>query len=257
MIQPATERRIKEVTSLKRKKGRDSTGCYLIEGVRLLESALQSGVVISEVLVTESALNDSRLKNALRKSEVRLKQVSDRAMGKMSDTTTPSGVLAVLPFPEPTTECIACFSKTLVLDGVSDPGNVGTLIRTAAWFGVNAIVAGPGTADFFAPKIVRSTMGGMWSMVLEKVSHLPGFIATNVRAGVDVRVATMNGSPIQDWSPSSLSMIVIGSEAHGVSQEVQNAASGAVSIAGSTTNETVESLNAAIAGGILMSHWGR
>ena len=70
-----------------------------------------------------------------------------------------------------------------MLDGVSDPGNVGTLIRTAAWFGVNAIVAGPGTADFFAPKTVRSTMGGMWSMVLEKVSHLPGFIATNVRAG--------------------------------------------------------------------------
>ena len=165
------------------------------------------------------------------------------------------GVLALASMPTPTLKCIACMSKVLVLDGVQDPGNVGTLIRTAAWFGIEAVVAGPGTADYFAPKTVRATMGGLWDVILERVEHLSGFLATNVRAGVDVRVADMAGVSIEDWKPKGQSMIVIGSEAHGISEDVRTAALGAVTITGMDQSKAVESLNAGVAGSILMSHW--
>lgn len=255
MARIATERRVSEVTSLKRKKGRDLHGLYMLEGLRMVESALKAGVPLEDIYVTQSMLENRRLRVALTSSGADPIVVPENTMRKMSDTTTAPGVLAVAKMPEPTIACIACMSRTLVLDGIQDPGNVGTLIRTAAWFGVDCVVAGPGTADYYAPKTVRATMGGLWSMVLEKVDYLAGFVATVVRAGVDVRVADMHGESISDWRPSTNSMIVIGSEAHGVCEEVRSACSGVVSVPPQATGGSVESLNAAIAGGILMSHW--
>ena len=255
MIKTATERQIKMAASLKRKKGRDEHSSFQIEGVRLLESALQAGVQTEYVFVTESARSDSRLKRLLDQVTDKVRLVSEREMGKIADTTSPSGVVAVANMPTPTTECITCMQKVLVLDGVSDPGNVGTLIRTAAWFGVNAVVSGPGTADYYAPKTVRSSMGGLFSMIFEKVDNLPGFIATNMRAGVDVRIADMDGTPAGEWKPGEHSMVVIGSEAHGVSQEVRLASNGSICIPSGVKGSPVESLNAAVAGAILISHW--
>jgi len=250
-----SDRRIKEIVSLKRRKGRDEHDSYIIEGIRSVESAVDAGVPLLDVYYTDDVSAEARLLKAFRGSNVEGSVVSQRVMAKMSDTSSPSGVLAVARFPEPTLECIACMKKVLVLDGVQDPGNVGTLIRTAAWFGVEAVVSGPGTADFFAPKTVRSSMGGLWDVVLEHVTYLPGFIATIVRAGVDVRIADMHGPSVQEWKASTRSMIVIGSEAHGVSEAVRTAASGTISIPGADGKKAVESLNAAVAGSILMSQW--
>ncbi len=255
MTSGLTDRRIKEIVSLKRKKGREEQGSYIIEGLRSVESALLANVPFLELVATPDMASDQRLMKALQGRADALSIVSDRIMTKISDTSSPSGVLAVARMPEPTTKCISCMRRVLVLDGVQDPGNVGTLIRSAAWFGVEAVVSGPGTADFFAPKTVRACMGGLWDVVLEQVEYLPGFIATNVRAGVDVRVADMNGGSVKDWNPGAHSMIVIGSEAHGVSEEVRSACTGTVSIPGEDHSRAVESLNAAVAGSIIMSHW--
>ncbi|NQV73226.1 RNA methyltransferase, partial [bacterium] len=229
---PPTERHIKEIVSLKRKKGRDEHGMYLVEGLRSLESALLAGAPIQAVYLTPSQAEDRQTQQVLARAAMEWAVVPDKVMAKMSDTSSPSGVLALASMPTPTLKCIACMSKVLVLDGVQDPGNVGTLIRTAAWFGIEAVVAGPGTADYFAPKTVRATMGGLWDVVLERVEHLSGFVATNVRAGVDVRVADMAGVSIEEWKPAGPSMIVIGSEAHGISEDVRTAALGAVTIPG-------------------------
>jgi RNA methyltransferase, TrmH family len=250
-----TDRRIKEIVSMKRKKGRDELDSYIIEGLRSVESALGAGVPFVDLFMTADISEDERLRRALTGQNCPMTIVSDRVMGKLSDTSSPSGVLGVARMPEPTTKCISCMRRVLILDGVQDPGNVGTLIRSAAWFGIEAVVAGPGTADFFAPKTVRSCMGGLWDLVLEQVEYLPGFIATNVRAGVDVRIADMNGLSVREWKPSENSMIVIGSEANGVSEAVRAACSGTVSIPGDDHSRGVESLNAAVAGSILMSHW--
>jgi len=250
-----TERRIKEVVSMKRKKGRVEHQSYLVEGIRLVESALISGTPIVEIFATPDVIGDERLAKAMAKAGKSAVEVSNKIMAKMSDTSTPSGVLAVASVPNPTHACISCLSKVLVLDGVQDPGNVGALIRSAAWFGVEAVVAGPGTADYFAPKTVRASMGGMWDLILEQVDFLPGFIATNIRAGVDVQFADMTGLPVTKWSPAAHSMLVIGSEAHGVSEEVRSACAGSITIPGKDKARAVESLNAAVAGSILMSHW--
>ena len=228
---------------------------YLVEGLRSVESAILAGAPLVELFVTADQMEDLRVRQVVSRASVGYALVSDRVMAKMSDTSSPSGILALASMPQPTEACISCMKKVLVLDGVQDPGNVGTLIRTAAWFGIEAVVAGPGTADYFAPKTVRSTMGGLWDVVLERVDYLPGFIATNVRAGVDVRVADMAGTPIDEWHPQGPSMIVIGSEAHGASEEVRTASHGVVTIPGVDQSKAVESLNAGVAGSILMSHW--
>ena len=252
---PPTERHVKEIVSLKRKKGREEHGMYLVEGLRSLESALLAGAPIREIYLTPKQAEDRQTLQVLARASMEWAVVPEKVMAKMSDTSTPSGVLALASMPTPTLKCIACMSKVLVLDGVQDPGNVGTLIRTAAWFGIEAVVAGPGTADYFAPKTVRATMGGLWDVILERVEHLSGFLATNVRAVVDVRVADMAGVSIEDWKPKGPSMIVIGSEAHGISEDVRTAALGAVTIPGMDQSKAVESLNAGVAGSILMSHW--
>ncbi|MDA1028944.1 MAG: RNA methyltransferase [Bacteroidetes bacterium] len=250
-----TERRIKEIVSLKRKKGRDEHQSYIVEGLRSVESALLAEAPLFEILATADIMADIRLKKALKGQIGAITMISDRVMAKLSDTSSPSGILAVARLPEPTTLCISCMRRVLVLDGVQDPGNVGTLIRSAAWFGIEAVVSGPGTADFFAPKTVRATMGGLWDVVLEQVEYLPGFLTTNIRAGVDVRIADMNGVSIKEWKPGAHSMMVIGSEANGVSEEVRSLVKGTVSVPGEDQSRAVESLNAAVAGSIIMSHW--
>lgn len=240
---------------MKRKKGRVEQNAYIIEGLRLVESALTAGAPLLEIFATPDLIEDARLTRALGQAGKQAALVSNKVMAKMSDTSTPSGVLAVASLPPPTEKCISCLSKVLVLDAVQDPGNVGALIRSATWFGIEAVVAGPGTADFYAPKTVRASMGGMWDVILEQVDYLPGFIATNVRAGVEVKYADMAGMPVTKWAPSANTMLVIGSEAHGVSEDVRSVCSGLVTIPGNDQARAVESLNAAVAGSILMSHW--
>jgi len=252
---PASERRIKQVASLSRKKGRDQLNSFLIEGIRSLHSATVAGADIVDIFVEEGAMTGYRSEKLEESFVDRTYSVSARDMNKMADTTTSPGILAVAKIPEPKTDCILCYPKVLVLDGVQDPGNVGTLVRTAAWFGVDSVVAGPGTADFYAPKTVRSAMGGIWDLQLERVETLGGFLETCRRNDVDIRYADMQGTPVQDWEAPENSILIIGSEAHGVSEEVRSKADGAVSIAPAGSETAVESLNAAIAGGIIMSHW--
>ena len=133
---PPTERHVKEIVSLKRKKGREEHGMYLVEGLRSLESALLAGAPIREIYLTPKQAEDRQTLQVLARASMEWAVVPEKVMAKMSDTSTPSGVLALASMPTPTLKCIACMSKVLVLDGVQDTGNVGTLIRTAAWFGI-------------------------------------------------------------------------------------------------------------------------
>ena len=255
MLFPATERRIKEVVSLSRKKGRDQLNSYMIEGVRALEAAMDAGVELVDLFASKEALSDDRVENLLFRFTGRSHKVSEREMGRISDMITSPGILGVAHIPSESTDCLLCKGKILVLDGVQDPGNVGTLIRTAAWFGVEAVVGGLDTADFYAPKTVRAAMGGIWDVMLERVDFLEGFVGTCKRNGADIRYADMDGPAVRDWQPREHSILIIGSEAHGVSRGVRSMADGAVSIESGGANLAVQSLNAAVAGGILMSHW--
>lgn len=249
----ATARQLKETADLSRRKHREATGCFIVEGLRSVQSALDAGSDIVSVFVTpESGLPDDLARRLERQTT--LLEVSARDMAKLSDVTTPPGILAVVRKPV-AADGQAMDGRTLVLDGVQDPGNVGTLIRTAAWMGVNRVLIGPGTADPYAPKVIRASMGGIWDVELVSADDPAAWLAAARKQGASVWVADMEGTSADSWSPGTPSVLVIGNEAHGPSSAVKKACDGAVSIPKRGSQRGVESLNAAVAGAILMERW--
>ena len=248
-----TARQLKDAALLARRKGREATGQFLVEGWRSVMSAVDAGASIEHIFVSPSLVIPDDGARRLAACGTVL-EISDREMKKLSDVSTPPGILAVVRQPEARV-LDPWPARVLLLDGVQDPGNVGTLIRTAAWLGVDAVAFGPGTADPFAPKVVRSTMGGLWDVAMTRVDDLAAWLDSASRHRAQVWVTDMTGTSLGDWRPSTPSILVIGSEAHGVSDAVRRAATGTITIEGAAGPKAVESLNAAIAGAIVMSHW--
>ena len=248
-----TARQLKDAAALVRRKGRDMNGTFQVEGWRSVMAAIDAGASIDHVFIAPSLVlpegEASRLVGC-----GTIFEISDGEMKKLSDVSTPPGILAVVQQPK-LQELDPWPQRVLLLDGVQDPGNVGTLIRTAAWLGIDTVAIGPGTADPFAPKVVRSTMGGLWDLQMTRVDDLEGWLDGAVAHRAQVWVTDMVGTPLGNWHPSPPSVVVIGSEAHGVSDAVRRAATGTVTIKGAETRKAVESLNAAVAGAIIMSHW--
>lgn len=205
-----------------------------------------------EVAVTEAAAQDERVAAMLSQATAPVHQLRAADFAKLSDVQHAQGILAVVEMHDATVNALRDVQRVLALDGVQDPGNVGTLIRTAAWFGIGAILAGPGTADVYNPKVVRSAMGSLWDVRLARTRDLAGALRTLDRPSYG---ADLDGTPVATWTPASPSVLVMGSEAHGVSTAVRALLSETVVIPGAATRRGTESLNVAVAGGILMHAW--
>jgi TrmH family RNA methyltransferase len=193
-------------------------------------------------------------------------------LARLADVATSQGVLATVRTDRVDPGALPAYldrqgrraPRLLALDGVQDPGNVGTLVRTAAWFGADAVVAGPGTASLYGPKTVRAGMGGHWDLALSRAPDLAATLGHLRHLGWAVYGADMEGTPVRAWTPRRPSVLVLGSEAHGLSPAVQACLDEPVALprapsaepAGSETDGAgVESLNVAVAGGILLHAW--
>jgi len=248
-----TARQLKDAAALVRRKGRDMTGTFQVEGWRSVTAAMDAGASIDHVFIAPSFVIPEGEAGRLAGCGT-IFEISDGEMKKLSDVSTPPGILAVVRQPK-LQELDPWPQRVLLLDGVQDPGNVGTLIRTAAWLGIDTVAIGPGTADPFAPKVVRSTMGGLWDLQITRVDDLADWLVVADAHQAQVWVTDMAGTPLSNWHPSSPSVVVIGSEAHGVCDAVRRAATGTITIDGAKARKAVESLNAAVAGAIIMSRW--
>lgn len=247
--QRLTRNREKEIARLSQGKFRKADGQYLVEGVRLVESAFAGDATVVELVVTKDGAE--RIPDLLGRVPTFL--VDQFGMDRMADVKTAQGVLAVVTLPE-SGERRPQFPM-LVLDGVQDPGNVGALIRSAAWFGIAQIVTGPGTADPYSPKVVRASMGGLWDVEMVSVGDLPTFLKDIQNQGYPVSGADLEGKSVRNWNPPRDAVLVLGSEAHGLSPEVRGIIDTAVRIDGSDNRRAVESLNVGVAAGILLYHW--
>lgn len=250
-----SNRRSKEIASLAKKKYRERLGQFLIEGVRSVEAAVEANAPLVEIILTEAAQEDKRVQVLIQAAAVPVHVVSERDLEKLSDVQTSQGVLAVARTELIPEGRLPSCSTILALDGVQDPGNVGTLIRTAAWFGAEAVLAGPGTADVFNPKVVRAAMGGLWDVPLARTDDLATCLATLREAGLACYGADLEGTSAAHWTPRTPSVLVLGSEAHGLSTEVQALLDERIAIRGTPRRAGTESLNVAIAGGILVYAW--
>ena len=203
-----------------------------------------------------SVRREPRVEALLDGTEATIYEVPDRDLERVSDVQTSQGLLAVAEARWHPLDDVLELDRLVLLDGVQDPGNVGTIIRTAAWFGADAVVAGSGTADLYHPKVVRAAMGGLWDVRLARTDDLAALLADARKAGIGTYGADLGGTPARRWQPASRAALVLGSEAHGLSDSVAAQLDERVSIVGQRTQrQGVESLNVGIAAGILLNTW--
>lgn len=248
MITSTSNEKIKLVRALQtQRRAREKESLFVIEGVRLAEEAVASGQPARLVLHTDHL--DPRGRSAvnnLARLGASVEMVSDEVMAACSDTQTPQGLLAVLPLPSIPTPSPLTFA--LVLDRLSDPGNLGTVLRTALAAGVQSAFLAPGTVDAFNPKVVRSASGAHFRLPILSASW-PELAERLV--GLNVWLAELREGQScyeVDWTrPSAL---IIGSEAEGPSDAAREFAKRRhvfIPMPG-----PAESLNAAVAAGVLL-----
>lgn len=241
------------IRDLHRRGGRERRGRTLAEGVRLVEEALAAGIALDGA-VTSPALDATprgrALAEALAARGVHVEAVSERDFGDLAETEHPQGVLAVIALPswEPGQVRPGPARPVLVLDGVQDPGNVGTMARTALALGAAGLVALPGTAELANPKVVRGAMGALFRL---PAIHLEGGSLAGwlTAAGAELWVAEAGAEPVAKVKPSGPVAIAVGNEGAGVRPEVAALARRRVGI---PLAPGTESLNAAIAAAILL-----
>jgi TrmH family RNA methyltransferase len=253
-----TRQRLKDIASLARSKGRRAHGQLLVEGARSVASAVAAGAPLVEVLVARGATGEAAEAAAFaERAGLPVHTVAARDLDRAGDARTGQGVLAVAASVVGD-GVDGVEGPTLALDGVQDPGNVGGLVRTAAWFGAAAVVADAASADFETPKAVRAAMGGLWDLRLARVPRLGPALDALAARGYAAWGADLDGTPLADWRPSRRAVLVVGSEAHGLSAEVGRRLAGRVSVAGAAgPTRGVESLNVGVAAGIVMAAWLR
>lgn len=241
---------LKTVRSLHRKKGREQTALYFAEGVRLVGEAIEHiPDSIQFILVAKSYAD--KFNEEIKKLDTDgliVYITEDRLFNDACDTQTPQGIAAVLKMPSYDEIDFSGMSYVLLLDGVSEPGNMGTIIRTAEAAGIELICITDGSADIYASKVVRSAMGSLFRMKFLKAGI--DTIADLKKSGFKILATALENSvPIDSVERIDKKVIVIGNEAHGVSKEVLDASDIAIRI---DMCGEVESLNAAVAAGIAM-----
>lgn len=226
---------IKETATLKEKKGRRQSGLFLVEGVKMAKECQESGLVLDRVFVSER-YDGAPFENAV--------TVSEDVLRYLSDEKTPQGVVCRVKIPKRT--LCPPSGKCLLLDGVSDPKNMGAIIRTANAAGYNELYLTDDCTDPFSPKSVRASMSGVF---FTKLYFGTREEILNVLSGVPIVVADMDGENVFRFQAPEKFALVIGNEGNGVSDEVAKVAKNTVRI---PMQNTQESLNAGVSAGILM-----
>ncbi|WP_067923448.1 TrmH family RNA methyltransferase [Alicyclobacillus shizuokensis] len=246
---PANDR-VRAWAKLKTRRGRLQQQAFLAEGPRQLDEALAADADILAVLwdVGRDELSAS-VREQLQARRIALVELSPQAFAGVSDTVTPQGVITVVRLPEPPLTQLP--ARCVVLDGIQDPGNVGTLLRTAEAFGIPHVCCAKGTADPYAPKVVRAAMGALFRLAISQLPALDFVRQWRQQWPQGQVLAAGTGGSVachtQSYEPPTL--MIIGSEARGVSQEVVQAADREIRI---PMTGHAESLNAAAAGAILL-----
>lgn len=238
---------------LKRRKSRERRSLFLAEGVRAVEELLRSGLAIRGVLVTPQLLESARgaaLAELISGRGVQLERVDERELASAADTETPQGVIGIAETPEHQLSSIPIAGRTRIvaLDGIQDPGNAGTILRTAAALGAAGVVALPGTVDLWNPKVVRGAMGVHFTYPLVHATHADLFAFLD-KTAIPLWGAAAGGERIGERPAPDRLAIALGNEGAGLSEAVRARCELLVSI---PIEPGVESLNVAVAAGIIL-----
>lgn len=245
-----TPNRIKFLRSLSAKKARTDEGLFTVEGVKPVDELLGSTYKIHSVygLPDWIAANEKRLQRA----NIEYHLTSQTELERISQLTTPNNVVALAYQNKPTFAVNTLKGKlVLVLDGVGDPGNMGTIIRIADWFGIDTVVCSANSVEQYNPKTVQAAMGSLFRVGVF-YTDLVTFITEykSEFAGNGVYAANLGGENLYGKPIKTPCLLVMGSESHGISKPVEKLATGLITIP-SFGNSKAESLNVAVSTAII------
>ncbi len=236
-----TKARIKVIKSLARKKNRFTLNQFVVEGYKSITELLEGGLYTEEIYVEEGRDELAHINNTI---------VTSRDMKAMSGLATPPGYLAV--FEMKAFEDLPVSGAVIALENIQDPGNLGTIIRLADWFGVKHIVCSEQTVDVYNSKCIQASMGSI-ARVTVHYTDLEKFLE-NVNS--DIYPTSMSGQSMYETTFQENGILLMGSESHGLSENLLRMGA-AVSIPHFQDTGTTESLNVAMATALLLGEWKR
>lgn len=238
-----SKNQVKFIRSLKKKKFRQTNQLFLAEGIKVVEELASSSFKLHKVYCTTSYQNPLKIPD--------LQIITDKELSMISDFTNPNQVIGVFEIPtekEPQNKGL-----TVALDGINDPGNLGTIIRLCDWFGVEQLICSENTVDCYNPKVVQASMGSLARVAINYVD-LNKFLSAESRM---IYGTFLNGENIYDLKPEINSVIVMGNEANGISDSIKALVKKKVTIPQFGEQQQTESLNVAAATAIFLSEFRR
>jgi len=236
--------KIKWIKTLHLKKNREKENLFIVEGEKIVNELIRNFPKSVRLIVCKNSFGtNSEELNSIPANLIF--QANSDEMERISTLTTASTVLAVVEKFE--MNPLDLSKKLILIDGIQDPGNLGTIIRTADWFGIDQILCAPNTVDFYNPKTLQATMGSFLRINVQ-YSDLATFISENQE---NVYAALMDGVPFQEIPSEKIKIILLGNEGKGISQELIPLLKNPITIQG---KGQAESLNVGVACGILLNY---
>ena len=239
--------KVKYIQSLSQKKLRDEEGVFVAEGPKIVEELLRSPVIVLKELLATAEWLGHHAKDHNDITHL-ITEIDLPSLERISFQTTPNQVLGIFRKPDFTGPINFSGKLSLVLDTIQDPGNLGTIIRCADWFGIENVVCSRECADAFSPKVVQSSMGsiGRVRIIEEDPVEL-----LNEHSNIPVYAAALDGVPLEKIGAVEEGFLIIGNESKGISDALKQRATKKITI---PRKGGAESLNAAVATGIILSH---
>ena len=239
-----SKQQIKFINSLKHNKYRLKYNCFVAEGLNVITEFVKSGFQIHSVFSTEKLFSTDQKSH----------YISSDDLKKISFLTNPATTLAVFKKPKLDSESVELINenKTILLDSISDPGNMGTIIRTADWYGIKNLYISKQSVDVFSPKVVQSSMGSLSRVNIYRVD-LDTVAKKLKKMNFKLFGATLSGTSIYEFKKPENYAIIFGNESHGISQSLLEILDREISIP--SKNKLIDSLNVAVAFGIILSEF--
>jgi RNA methyltransferase, TrmH family len=252
-----SKNRIAFLRALQQKKNRREQGLFVAEGTKTVLELLHASLPCRYVVATQNWLNNHPFPQ---NSKPETDTATESDMARISSLSTAPDVLAVFEIPSASIAPPDVLSGyTLAADGIRDPGNLGTLIRIADWFGISRVLCSADTAEVWNPKTVQATMGSLARVQTAEVD-LPAFLAETARLSnntLPVYGTFLQGQSVYGTGFAPNGIIIIGSESHGISEAVKNVVSHHITIPSFSSGQGAESLNAGVAAGIICAEMRR
>lgn len=246
-----TKNELKYYASLNKKKIRENESLFLVEGKRIVEEGINSSFDVEIVFYTdEFFVNNPSLITKYKLSKIRIEKLDQPSFSRITDTKNPQGIAAVF---RKVNSAVMNFSKdnfVIALENISDPGNLGTILRTCSWFGFNKIIISSDSVDLYNPKVLRSSMGAIFNLNIIQTKKFYTVLNELNQNGFFIITTAMSGENVFEYKPADKTILVFCNEANGASTQLQKMSTEKLAIPKIGDGE---SLNVASAAAVILS----